>query len=64
MLEFAGFHAVLCRTLLTQMSEFAARDSPSAKLPIISLPSVTRTAPFIRVAELAQALPELRHELT
>jgi|SRR4051812_38533319 hypothetical protein len=24
MLEFAGLHAVLCRTLLTQMSEFAA----------------------------------------
>ena len=24
MLEFDGFHAGLCRTLLTQMSEFAA----------------------------------------
>jgi len=24
MLEFAGFHAVLCRTLLTQMPGFAA----------------------------------------
>ena len=24
MLEFAGFHAGLCRTLLTEMSEFAA----------------------------------------
>ncbi len=27
MLEFAGFHARLCRTLLTQMLEFAARPS-------------------------------------
>ena len=30
MLEFAGFHAVLCRTLLTQMLEFAC---PSRILP-------------------------------
>ena len=28
MLEFAGFHARLCRTLLTQMSEFAAPFLP------------------------------------
>jgi hypothetical protein len=30
MLEFAGFHAVLCRTLLTQMSEFVACISAAA----------------------------------
>src|ERR671910_3117417 len=32
MLEFAGFHAGLCRTLLTQMSEFAESIRPRARL--------------------------------
>jgi hypothetical protein len=33
MLEFAGFHDRLCRTLLTQMSEFAESISAFQTLP-------------------------------
>jgi len=39
MLEFAGFHARLCRTLLTQMSEFAGRvgcRSPAVGVTLFS----------------------------
>jgi hypothetical protein len=65
MLEFAGFHAGLCRTLLTQMSEFVAcisaasgtaAEGPSLRGTMISAKQAYEAAPALISREVGDAL--------